>query len=151
LIARPAVLEGSVAEAMVREPHVHGLDATAGELRVFFVEHNVQVALIVADTLLVSVVDPWDLIGSAADAPAWERGRLRGRTVRPGTRLADAVETMTSAGNRRLAVVDGEGLLLGLLCLKRHHRGFCSDEEVRAHGREHHPHHHPAGAGDQAP
>lgn len=131
------------------EPHVHGLDATAGELRIFFAEHNVQVALIVADALLVSVVEPWDLIGSPAAAPAWERGRLRGRTVRPGARLADAVEAMTAAGSRRLAVVDGEGFLVGLLCLKRRRRGFCSDEEVRAHSREHHPHHHPAGA-DQA-
>jgi CBS domain-containing protein len=150
LIARPAVFEGSVAEAMVNEPHVHGLGVTAGELRVFFAEHNVKAALIVDDELLVSVVEPSDLIGSAADAPASERGRLEGRTVGPGAQLADAAEAMTSLGSRRLAVVDGDGLLVGLLCLKRHYRGFCSDEDVRAHNREHHPLHHPAGAGHQA-
>jgi hypothetical protein len=39
---------------------------------------------------------------------------------------------MLAAGLRRLAVVDGQGSLLGLLCLKRHLGGFCSDADVAA-------------------
>ena len=36
----------------------------------------------------------------------------------------------------RLAVVDPHGVLLGLLCLKRSRRGFCSAEDVAARERE---------------
>ncbi len=37
-------------------------------------------------------------------------------------------------GLRRLAVVDDNGLLMGLLCLKRKLTGFCSDADVAARG-----------------
>jgi len=37
---------------------------------------------------------------------------------------------MQAAGQRRAAVVDGDGLLLGLLCLKHHGGGFCTDAGV---------------------
>ena len=37
---------------------------------------------------------------------------------------------MITTGIRRLAVVDGDLRLLGLLCLKASRTGFCSDEGV---------------------
>jgi hypothetical protein len=43
---------------------------------------------------------------------------------------------MIRAGQRRRAVVDADGHLLGLLCLKRHQRGFCSDADVAARRAE---------------
>jgi hypothetical protein len=37
---------------------------------------------------------------------------------------------MLATGARRLAVVGDSDVLLGLLCLKRHLGGFCSDTDV---------------------
>jgi hypothetical protein len=43
---------------------------------------------------------------------------------------------MIAGGQRRRAVVDDEGRLLGLLCLKASGRGFCADADVAARARE---------------
>jgi hypothetical protein len=43
---------------------------------------------------------------------------------------------MRAQSTRRLAVVDGTGRLVGLLCLKRTLDGFCSDADVRARAVE---------------
>jgi hypothetical protein len=43
---------------------------------------------------------------------------------------------MVARGRRRLAVVDDRGLLVGLLCLKRSGRGFCSAADVAARARD---------------
>ena len=49
----------------------------------------------------------------------------------PSTMSAEAVqELLIERGLRRLAVVDRDGTLLGLMCLKRTRTGFCSDEDV---------------------
>ena len=37
---------------------------------------------------------------------------------------------MSATSSRRLAVVDDDHRLLGLLCLKRSGSGFCSDDDV---------------------
>jgi hypothetical protein len=37
---------------------------------------------------------------------------------------------MRQQGRRRLAVVDADGALLGLLCLKASGDGFCSDDGI---------------------
>ncbi|CUR57753.1 hypothetical protein NOCA2440001 [metagenome] len=39
---------------------------------------------------------------------------------------------MDRSMTRRLAVVDGEGRLLGLLCLKQTRQGFCTETDVLA-------------------
>jgi len=44
---------------------------------------------------------------------------------------------MQRTGRRRLAVVDGEGRLVGLLCLKASGSGFCSNEDVASRKRSH--------------
>ena len=64
------------------------------------------------------------------------RDRLHARCVGPGTDLVEAWNVMRSHGRRRLAVVDRSGHLLGLLCLKRSGRGFCSDAGVAARAAE---------------
>ncbi|NNG36222.1 CBS domain-containing protein [Nakamurella aerolata] len=64
--------------------------------------------------------------------PAAPFGSLTGRSVHPDVPLAAAAQRLSTAGRRRLAVVDGDGLLVGLLCLKRSGRGFCSDADVLA-------------------
>ena len=46
--------------------------------------------------------------------------------------LADAADVLRRSRRRRLAVVDEDGSLAGLLCLRRDGRGFCTDEGIRA-------------------
>jgi hypothetical protein len=38
---------------------------------------------------------------------------------------------MTQTAQRRAAVVDDSGRLLGLLCMKKTGTGFCSDQDIR--------------------
>jgi len=46
---------------------------------------------------------------------------------------------MSRTGRRRLAVVDDGGVLVGLLCLKRTGRGFCSDLDVASRAASRRP------------
>jgi CBS domain-containing protein len=57
---------------------------------------------------------------------------LSGRTVPPTASADEAAQVLVATDARRLAVVDGDGVLLGLLCLKRRRTGFCSDRDARA-------------------
>ncbi|GAA4559458.1 hypothetical protein GCM10023175_67420 [Pseudonocardia xishanensis] len=92
--------------------------------------------LIVAEGLLRAVVHREDVHEPApAEQLAWRLGALRDRIVSPDEDLEAVRTRMLDAGVRRLAVVDEGGRLLGLLCLKRSHRGFCSAADVAARAR----------------
>ena len=60
---------------------------------------------------------------ASRDAPATSVGTTDGRTIGPDASLTYAAETMQQAMRRRLAVVDGNGSLVGLLCLKQEEPG----------------------------
>jgi CBS domain-containing protein len=116
---------------MVARPTVHGPATTVGQLRTFFDDDHVHIALLVDDGRLVGAVAPEDLADTIGDgAPALQLGTLAWRTVGPEMPLAEAKETLLASGCRRLAVVRDDGALLGLLCLKASGRGFCSDADV---------------------
>ncbi|WP_370937801.1 CBS domain-containing protein [Amycolatopsis sp. cg13] len=119
----------TVGEAMLRAPKVLDASATVGEVRGLFEDDHVHAALVVSGETLLSVVERPDLDGLAEALPAYRAGRLTGRVV--GAE-ADLYETWRGMSRRRLAVVDSSGRLLGLLCLKRSGRGFCSDADVAA-------------------
>lgn len=65
-------------------------------------------------------------------APALTYGVLEGRTVFGDASAEETRLHMIRRGHRRLAVINDEGDLLGLLCLKRRLAGFCSDDDVTA-------------------
>ena len=80
-----------------------------------------------------------------ADLPRTAEGQRRvavggtpGRTVLPELHVGAVHDPMTGLAQRRVAVVDHEGTLLGLMCLKRRRTGFCSDDDVasRAQSRQ---------------
>jgi CBS domain-containing protein len=120
-----------VTQAMLTCPTVYGPETTVGELRAFFRDDHVHIALLVDAGKLVAAVDRADLAPQLSDeSPALFVAALHGRTVGPGASLADALETMRQTGRRRLAVVDADGTLLGLLCLKATGLGFCSDDAI---------------------
>lgn len=122
---------------MLREPKLCDPLTSVDELRTLFLDDHVHAALIVSDGVLLSVIQRPDL---DTDLPGTERGarlgRLRGRVVHPDATLDETHGVMISTGQRRLAVLDSRGRLLGLLCLKRSLAGFCSDQDVRSRATE---------------
>jgi hypothetical protein len=129
----------TVADAMVGHPKLLPLAATVGDVRRFFHDEHVHAALIVTQgSRLAAVVERCDISGSPApdDARAAPFGRLAGRVVLPGASLRAAWLAMTATGKQRNAVISADGRLLGLLCLKASHAGFCSDEDVADRARE---------------
>ena len=127
---------GTAAAAMVTRPKVHPPSATVGELRAFFTDEHVHIALLVEDGELVGAIERPDLAAASPDdAPASELATIEGRTIDADIALSDALTAMRLGGRRRLAVTNADGELLGLLCLKASGRGFCSDEDVASRRR----------------
>jgi hypothetical protein len=126
----------TVEEAMLGSAKLHGRATTAAELRALFTDEHVHCALLVEAGRLVAVVGNDDLGSAPADALAACYGRLGGRVVYPGADLEATRLSMLGQGRRRLAVIDEDGMLLGLLCLKRSGLGFCTDCDVQARARE---------------
>jgi CBS-domain-containing membrane protein len=118
---------------MVRFPTTHGTASRLDEIRAFFEDGNVHMALVVnADSRLVTTIERPDLVATLpGGTPAAELGTLSGRTARPADRLESSTELLRQQRRRRLAVVDDGGRLLGLLCLKKDGTGYCSDDGIR--------------------
>jgi CBS-domain-containing membrane protein len=122
-----------VADAMVRLPKTLGSDSGLDEIRAFFEDDHVHMALIITTgRRLVTTIERPDLAAALPGAtPAAELGTLTGRTARPADRLETCTAVLLQQQRRRLAVVDDGGRLLGLLCLKKDGTGYCSDEGIR--------------------
>lgn len=69
---------------------------------------------------------------AAGSLPAVTCARLLDRTIHADEPAMSALRNLRARGRRRAAVVDDDMRLLGLLCVKRHGRGFCSDQDVIA-------------------
>ncbi|MGD9525408.1 CBS domain-containing protein [Pseudonocardia sp.] len=133
----PGEVRPVVADAMLRHPKICDATTTLGRARELLRDDHVHALLVVDDHgLLRAVVEREDLAEGAADTLAEHAGRLADRTVGPHVDLVDTQRRMRRNRRRRLAVVDGRGRLLGLLCLKRSGTGFCSDDGVRARAAE---------------
>ena len=128
-----AAVGPTVAEVMVRDPKVLPVDAAVGHVRALLEDDHVHMVLLTHGRLLRGTVVRGDVPDTATDVQkAICFAHLRGRTV-PATAPADAVLPWLAARQqRRLAVVDDGGLLVGLLCLKARGTGFCSDADVAA-------------------
>jgi hypothetical protein len=120
---------------MISSPKTLPATATVAQVRNVFHDDHVHCVLIIKDDTLLAVVEPPDVVEASPSEPAALLGRLGGRTIEAGENLEQVRMAMLSQRRRRLAVVDGQ-VLLGLLCLKRTGRGFCSDADVRARAVE---------------
>ena len=118
----------SVADAMITRPHLHPVGTTVEQARAALTDSHVHLLLLVEDGRLCGTVERGDL-DEVADGgrPALDVARLEGRTLPPDQPLPTAYAELVAAAQRRRAVVDAGGRLLGLLCLKRSGSGFCSD------------------------
>ena len=127
-----------VADAMLTCPKTHRADCSLEAVRGFFAEDHVHMALIVAEDgrLLTTIERPDMAAGTSSSPPVTKLGKLAGRITRPAEPLASATALLRAEGRRRLAVVDHDGRLIGLLCLKKDGSGYCSNEGVQARARE---------------
>lgn len=120
-----------VADAMATCQKTHGPATGLAEIRAFFEDDHVHMALIVAaDGRLVTTIERADLAAATTSASVATLGTLTGRTAAPGDPLDVATEGLLREGRRRLAVIDPSGRLVGLLCLKRNRTGYCSDGDI---------------------
>ena len=125
----------TVGEAMLSKPAIHPASLTVAEaLEAFRRSAKRRILLLVGDDgVLLGTVTRDDLAdGPDPGLPALDASSLDGRTVSPGTPLAQVNQEMREGGVRRLAVIDESGRLVGLLCLKRSLSGFCTDDGVAA-------------------
>lgn len=132
-MSRQIAARGRVADAMVTRPKTHAPESSVEEIRAFFDDEHVHMALVVgANGLLVTTIERADLTRGAPGAvSAAALGRLAGRTVHPEDPLDACAAALLRAGRRRLAVIDAAGTLLGLLCVKKDGTGCCSDADIR--------------------
>jgi CBS domain-containing protein len=123
----------TVADAMIQAPKISGPEATVRDVKALFENDRVHAVLIAHRGMLLAVVERSDLDRSTSDeASALSVGGLSGRVVAGDHSLQAAHRLMTGSGRRRLAVVDEDGRLVGLLCLKRNGRGFCSSANLQS-------------------
>ena len=125
-------MERAVVEAMITDPKTLASDATVGEVRAAFANEHVHMVLLADAGILRGTLLRQDL-GDARDGdPARALAVLAGRTIHPSASAELARRTLVASDARRLAVVAEDGVLVGLLCLKRRRTGFCSDDDLRA-------------------
>lgn len=120
-----------VRDVMLRHPKTLPARASVDEVRAALTNDHVHMVLMTEGDALVGTVVRADLPRTAeGDSPALPWSTLPGRTVLPEARVGAVHDLMTELEQRRVAVVDHEGTLLGLMCLKRRRTGFCSDDHV---------------------
>lgn len=121
---------------MLRSPIVLAASEPLAEVRRVFASSHVHMVLLtdsgrIGERLLGTLVrDDVPPSGTGSAGTALDHAQLEGRTVHSDLGAEDARRAMQAAGDRRLAVVDDDGRLLGLLCLKRSGDGFCTDAGV---------------------
>lgn len=130
----PQITQLTALDLALRSPKVLPATATVAEVRAFYADSDhVHLALLVDATgVLVSAVSAVDLSPELpGEVPAVMVGRLTGRTVHATVDETGVSDMLQRGGMRRLAVVDDDGRLLGLICRKRSGRGYCTDAGVR--------------------
>ena len=122
-----------VLDVVVRLPKTLGPSATVAEARAALADDHVHMLLLTEHGRLLGTLVPTDLPDSgASSAAAADYATLEGRTIPSHFPAEDALRLLLTTGQRRRAVIDDSGRLLGLLCLKRRLTGFCSDADVAA-------------------
>jgi CBS domain-containing protein len=120
-----------VRDVMLRYPKTLPARAFVDEVRAALTNDHVHMVLMTEGDALVGTVVRADLPRTAeGGSPALPWSTLPGRTVLPEARVGAVHDLMAELAQRRVAVVDHEGTLLGLMCLKRRRTGFCSDDDA---------------------
>ena len=125
--------EALAADVAIRRPTLLDPGARVDAAAALLARDHVRLALVVdASGRLLTTIETADLAGLDPASPAVRAGALTGRVVPPGLPVSAVLDQMERNRTRRLAVVDEDGRLLGLVCRKASGRGFCTDEGVLA-------------------
>lgn len=125
----PAV--GVAGDIMVTHPKsLPADDASIDDVHAALADDHVHMILLTHGETLCGTLTRSDVTDVPGDHRALVYSVLWGRTVSPDTPVAAVRAFLIQAEQRRLAVVDAELTLLGLVCLKRSGSGFCSDTDV---------------------
>ena len=118
-----------VTDVMLSRPKTLAVDATVGDVRAFFENPHVMMALLVDDGEFRGAIDRGALPGDAADdAGALGYTATDPPTISPDAAVTDALEALHGRESRRLVVLEPDGAkLLGLVCLNTHGTAFCKD------------------------
>jgi hypothetical protein len=127
-----AQTSGVVRGVMLTEPKTLPACASVDDARAVLAGDHVHMVLLTQGATLLGTLTGADLVDVPADEPALAWSVLSGRTVPPDASAGVVLGLLVRASSRRLAVVDADRTLLGLLCLKRSGTGFCSDTDVAA-------------------
>ena len=121
--------ERRVRDVMVKRPKMLAADATVADVRRLFENPRVRTALLVDGEALAGAIDCEALDASApGDDRARDHLAANLPLIAPDAPISQALDVLSAAGTRRLAVVDADGTTLrGLLCLDRPGEGFCAD------------------------
>lgn len=123
----------TVADVVVRLPKTLPIDASITQARGAFADDHVRMLLLTENGQLKGTLLRTDLPDHLDGAnAALPHSRVSGRTIPAETPAELARAILLALGQRRLAVLDADGFLLGLLCLKRRLTGFCSDADIAA-------------------
>ena len=105
--------------SMISNPTLCDDAVTVGDLRRFFLDRHRHAAVIVREGVLIAVIERSDLHPyKPDDVSAAGLGSLEGRVTTPAEPLTPIHQGMLKAGQHRLAVIDRDGKLLGMLCLE---------------------------------
>ncbi|MDR7254486.1 CBS domain-containing protein [Nocardioides sp. BE266] len=121
---------GVAGDVMVTHPKSLPADASIDDVRAALADDHVHMILLTHGDKLCGTLTRSDATDVPGDHRALVYSVLSGRTVSPDAPVAAVRAFLVQAEQRRLAVVDAELTLLGLVCLKRSGSGFCSDVDV---------------------
>ncbi|HEV8451845.1 MAG TPA: CBS domain-containing protein [Gaiellales bacterium] len=118
-----------VAEVMIKRPKTLAAGATVSDARRLFDNPRVQVCPVVEDDGRLVGELRRDLIPDSAEGDAPARAYAGGRppTISAEASMGEAMQHLERLDSERLAVIDDDGRLTGLLCLNRRHGRFCVD------------------------
>lgn len=122
-------------DVMLRHPKTLAADVSIERARAALDDDHLHMVLLTDGETLVGTLTRGDLPEPESTGSAARWATLAGRTVRPHESAAAIEQMLVDRGRRRIAVVDDRDALLGLLCLKRRGRGFCSDADIESRSR----------------
>jgi CBS domain-containing protein len=117
----------TVGEVMISRPKTLPLTATVADARRMFENASVRTALVVDDGHYAGELTRADVDGQDDDAAVAALASGATGTAAADDTVAAALERMDAAGTDRLAVVDPDGTLRGVVCLSRSHGQLCTD------------------------
>ena len=117
----------TVGEVMISRPKTLSATATIADARRLFENQSVRTALVAEDGRYTGELTRADIEGLDDAAPISAVASTPAGTVAKDATVAAAMERMDAAGTDRLAVVDADGTLHGLVCLSRSGGYLCTD------------------------